>query len=107
MSQRSSVRNVPGQLTSELLLVVRINVGVILSAGNLHVGQPTIDQFVVAQFGIHVDEHAVDGLALADVLGNSVSVCGCSWRLNPTCRPESKRILTSPSPPIFSMVPSW
>ena len=54
--------------------VVRENLRVVRAARDGDVGHAAVEQVFRAEFGVHVDQDAVGGLALAGMAGDSVTV---------------------------------
>src|SRR5580698_6553488 len=68
------VRNVTAKRVHERTPVVGKNLCIPLAARNCDVGHAVVEQVLGGEIGIHMDEYAISGLALARVASNSIAM---------------------------------
>jgi len=71
---RWSMGNITAKFLAECRCVVRENLRVMCAARNGNVGHAAIEKVLCAKVGVHVDQNAVGGLALAGMAGEGVAV---------------------------------
>jgi hypothetical protein len=71
---RGRVGHIAAEFMTQRCRVIRENLRVVCAARNGHVGHAAVEQVFCTQLGVHMDQYAVGGLALAGVTGDSVAV---------------------------------
>ena len=66
--------HVAAEFMAKCRCIVRENLRVMRAARNGNVGHAAVEQVFRAQFGVHMDQYAVGGLALAGMAGDGVAV---------------------------------
>jgi len=69
----AAVRYIMPQRHVQLLVVVGEDLRVVCAAWDGNVGHAVVEQVFRTQFGVHMDQHAVGGLALAGMAGDGAA----------------------------------
>jgi hypothetical protein len=94
---RRALRHVAAQIVPEFTFVVCVDFGVVLAARDRHISKTAVNQ-KFAFVRVNMDQNSVDGLSLAAVAGDYVTVVGPNAEMRTTNRLEARVVAPLPIP---------